>query len=217
MKVQITEEQYVNILLKECGLLNEDVFSFNDMTPEEKQQSYEIFKQSYEKTTGNSWSEMKFFSRARNWTFYGIKGKGFVTVRKQYDGGSKVTGVAGDMGSVVVGLNDLENVDAPVWGMAEKRMVGLLTKKFSYFTPPAGMAKLLIGFIPSAEFGNAAVKINDDGSATFTYDDVGSATKFFFANSLYYEKIAKMVDGKLDGFVAPEQKEEIETFLAQFI
>ena len=44
---------------------------FDDFTPEEKRQIFNIFTQSYIKATGSSWDENKFYSRAEEWLFFG--------------------------------------------------------------------------------------------------------------------------------------------------
>ena len=48
------------------SLLNESK-RFDDFTSEEKRQIFNIFTQSYQKATGSSWDEGKFYSRASAW------------------------------------------------------------------------------------------------------------------------------------------------------
>jgi hypothetical protein len=211
MKVQITEEQYVNILMKECGLLNEEMFSFYDLTPDERHTAYELFKTSYEKSTGSSWSESKFQNKASQWTFFGIKNKGFIAARKQSSGDYKLTGSAGDIRSIFLGGKEISDLAAPFWGMATDEIIDMLTRKFGFLTPPAVLVKKLFPMIPPAEFGYAETKINDDGSVTFGYEDVGTHTKRFFGNKLYFKQLQGLI-GMISGSLNPEEKEELDNF-----
>jgi hypothetical protein len=182
---------------KETGKLNEEVFDYNDLNDEEKENVYNIFKSSYEKSVGTSWDQMKFQSRAKNWKFYGDRNSGFVVLRKQNSGMNKLTGVAGDLKSISLGINDINNINEPVWGMADKKIVHMLTKRYGFYTPPAFVLKLMMKHIPSSVFGDAEHVVNDDGSVTFKYSDVGDATKYFFANKQYYAQIYPMITKNL--------------------
>jgi hypothetical protein len=173
--------------------LNEDVFTYNDLNDDEKNTAYEIFKNSYENATGNSWDKIKFSSRASNWTFYGVKNKGFVVVRKQKSGMNKLTGVAGDLKSISVGVEELNKLNEPTWGMADKKIVNVLTGRYNFISPPAFVVKMLIKFIPDSVFGNTQYVVNKDGSITFNYSDVGDATKYFFGNKMYFQSLLKNV------------------------
>jgi hypothetical protein len=55
--------------------------------------AFDIFNQSYIKSTGKSWEKDKFVERAQNWTFFG-DANGYVAVRVQHGGMVKVVGVA---------------------------------------------------------------------------------------------------------------------------
>jgi hypothetical protein len=125
MKVQITEEQYINLLMEQCGLLNEEMFSFYDLTPDERHTAYELFKNSYEKSTGSSWSESKFANKASQWTFFGIKNRGFIAARKQNTGDYKLTGSAGDTRGILLGTKELSQLSEPVWGMATDDIINM--------------------------------------------------------------------------------------------
>jgi hypothetical protein len=46
-------------------------FDFGSMTDEEQSKVFDVFKKSYEKSTGVSWDINKFRSRASNWVFFG--------------------------------------------------------------------------------------------------------------------------------------------------
>jgi hypothetical protein len=195
-----TISQPVYDMLKEkLGLLNEEVFRYSDLSDDEKEKVYDIFKTSYENSTGTSWDSNKFSSRANGWTFFGDKSSGFVVLRKQNSGMNKLTGVAGDLKSISMGISDINALNEPVWGMADKRISSILTKKFNYYTPPAFILKLMMKKIPSSVFGDAEYEVNNDGSVTFKYSDVGDATKYFFANKQYYKQIYPTILDSLSG------------------
>jgi len=195
-----TISQPVYDMLKEkLGLLNEEVFRYSDLSDDEKEKVYDIFKTSYENSTGTSWDSNKFSSRANGWTFFGDKSSGFVVLRKQNSGMNKLTGVAGDLKSISMGISDINALNEPVWGMADKRISSILTKKFNYYTPPAFILKLMMKKIPSSVFGDAQYEVNNDGSVTFKYSDVGDATKYFFANKQYYKQIYPTILDSLSG------------------
>jgi hypothetical protein len=211
MKVQITEEQYVNLLMGQCGLLNEEMFSFYDLNADERRTAYELFKNSYEKSTGSSWSESKFYNKASQWTFFGIKNKGFIAARKQSSGDYKLTGSAGDVRSILLGAKEMSELSEPVWGMATDDIIDMLTRRFGFLTPPAVLVKKLFPMIPPSEFGYAETKVNDDGSVTFSYEDVGTHTKRFFGNKQYFKQLQGLI-GMISGSLDPEEKEELNTF-----
>lgn len=179
--------------------LGEDVFTFGELTPDEKDDAYNIFKSSYEKTTGKSWDKAKFYQRASNWKFFGVKSKGFIVIKPQASGLNKVSGVAGDIKAVSLGLQELSMVNEPLWGMADKKMVDLLVKRYNYISPPAFIVKLILKMIPKGVLAQAPYTINDDGSVTIDYEDVGQATKYFFANKLYFKKLYPMLADKMTG------------------
>lgn len=188
-----------NKLKEKLGLLNEEVFRYSELSDDEKEKVYDIFKTSYENSTGTSWDSGKFSSRANGWTFFGDKSSGFVVLRKQNSGMNKLTGVAGDLKAISMGIADINALNEPVWGMADKRITGILTKKFNYYTPPAFILKLMMKKIPSSVFGDAEYEVNNDGSVTFKYSDVGDATKYFFANKQYYKQIYPTILDSLSG------------------
>lgn len=165
--------------------------------------AYEIFKKSYSKSTGQSWDKDKFMYRAYNWTFYGEE-DGFVAVRHQRSGAIKLVGMAGNPRSIMKGMNDVIDEGGPIWGMMDKRFVDILVKRYKFVSPPSYIIKVLIKFIPKSVFGGVDFVVNNDGSVTLDYEDVGKATKYFVANREYYrEYLTKNMGslGKVPQFV----------------
>jgi hypothetical protein len=171
------------------NLINEETFRFDSLDQNKQEKIFDIFKSSYESSVGTSWTKEKFYSRAQNWLFFGDD-NGFVTVRPQQSGMYKLTGVAGNPKSILNGLNELQTIDVPIWGMVSKDIQTMANKK-GLKTPPAFLVKILIKFIPSSALGGVDFDVNSDGSLTLKYQDVGDAKKYFVANDQYFKKIKK--------------------------
>jgi len=161
-------------------------------------QAYEIFKQSYEKSTGAAWAKDKFLSLARNWKFYGDD-NGYVSVRPQRSGLYKLVGVAGSPKSILKGLHELLAENRPIWGMVSADMVPM-AKKVGFIQPPGYIIKAMMKLIPASVFGDAEFTVNHDGSLTFNYSDVGDATKYFIANKLYFKEMLATHADKVTDF-----------------
>jgi hypothetical protein len=167
-------------------------FKFDNLDFEKQNKVYDIFKQSYEKATGTSWDKSKFRSRAENWLFFGDE-NGFVTVRPQRGGYYKLTGVAGGIKSILKGLTELQDMNVPVWGMMTPELSNILVNRYGYKKPSTLEAKIILKSIPPSAFGNVDYKLNKDGSVTFSYADIGEATKVFVANKQYFSNVRKML------------------------
>lgn len=149
---------------------------------------YELFKETYEKTTGTAWDFEKFKDRSKNWIFYGDY-NGYVAVRPQASGYYKLVGSAGDYKSVMRGINDLIKEDKPVWGMMSKELADLLVKRYKFYMPPKQLFKYLFNLVKPKSIGDTEVKIDDDGSVIFNYEDTGEAKKYFVGNKKYYNEL----------------------------
>lgn len=175
--------------MKKAMGLNESVFKFNALTPAEQQKIFDIFEKSYKSSTGTSWDRNKFISRAQNWLFYGDT-EGFVTVRPQNSGFYKLTGVAGNPKSILEGFNELYVESKPVWGMVSQDIQKMALKK-GFKTPPAILINILFKMIPKSVLGGVDFDLNNDGSLTLKYSDVGDSKKYFIANDEYYDKLKR--------------------------
>jgi hypothetical protein len=164
-------------------------YEFNNISEEEQDKIYNIFKNSYEKSVGTSWTKEKFFGRAKNWIFFGDM-DGFVAVRPQKSGFYKLVGVAGNGKSILRGVEELQSNNYPVWGMVSDDIHKMALKK-GFKTPPSFLLKLLIKFIPNSVFGGVDFDVNSDGSITLKYSDVGDSRKYFIGNDEYFKKLKK--------------------------
>jgi hypothetical protein len=191
-------------------------FSFVSRDVEEQAKIYNVFKHSYEQSTGSSWDEGKFKSRASNWILYGSL-DGFVAVRPQRSGYYKLVGAAGAPTGIYKGMKELEAMDRPVWGMMDERLASMLATKFGFIKPPGFMMKALMHLIPASVFGGANFTVNGDGSVTLSYNDVGDAKKYFVANKVYFSKIKSSMGDKVDSLeVSGIVKSGIKLFLKAF-
>lgn len=146
---------------------------------------YELFRDSYLKATGKAWSKEKFISRSKNYKFFGDE-NGYVMARVQNSGLYKLIGSAGNSSSIMKGIKELLELNKPVWGMVAKELVKPL-QRLKFVSPPLMLMKAIAKEIPPNVFGVNKIKMNDDGSVTVDYEDVGEATKYFVANKKYYE------------------------------
>jgi hypothetical protein len=211
-------ESRMKILIKESQLkkiINEEVFNYYDLSDGEKKNLYNLFKSSYEKSVGTSWGEEKFDRNARGWKFFGDRKKGFISVRKQNSGLNKLTGVAGENFAIKQGLNDIINLNEPIWGMADRRITNFLVKTNKFYEPPFELLKIIIEIIPPYVFGNVEYVLNDD-SITFKYDDVGDSTKYLFGNAQYFNYLYVSLIKNNDKMISDEDKEIIFNFLKSF-
>ena len=196
-KIVITEEQLQK--LSEYMISNnlfEGEFRLDTADPTQIDHIFNIFKQSYEKSTGGSWDKSKFMSRASNWLFFG-DADGFIAVRPQKSGLYKLVGVAGSPKSILSALNEIEAKNVPVWGMVTANIQATLQKK-GFITPTPEQLQILYKSIPPSVFGGAETQQNPDGSLTLKYNDVGDATKFFVGNEMYFNTMKTMFGDKFN-------------------
>lgn len=172
------------------SIINEEMFRLNNINPDT---AYQLFSQEYLKATGKTWNKGKFLSRAADWTFYGTK-EGFIAVRYQNSGYVKLVGVAGNNRGKYIGFKEVISKNLPLWGMVSKEMVPM-AKKMGMIVPPAFLLRFMMKSMPSSVFSGTEFTVNNDGSVTLKYSDVGDATKFFIGTKQYFYKLIK--DGLL--------------------
>lgn len=169
-------------------ILNEEEFKYNNLTDEEKITIFNLFKNSYLKTTGTHWSEEKFINKSKDWLFFGDKINGFIAV-KEKNGNFKLIVSAGNLGSIVNGLNELISLNKPIWGFVNDKLQNFLTKKFNFLTPNKNEIKQIQNFLSDDFLKNKKYIINDDGSFTFDYEDVGMSNKYLVINDKFFKNI----------------------------
>ena len=155
--------------------------SFNDIN---KDEAYEVFRDSYQKATGNAWNKEKFFRRANQWRFYGSS-KGYIAVREQNSGMLKLTGIAGSLKEILKGLESLKQENVPVWGAVSKEIKDMAIRSGFSIVPKQTVEKL-INIVPKNVFGDAEIQeVYSDGAVDFLYKDIGLVKKYLIGNSLY--------------------------------
>lgn len=174
------------------GYIIEDEFSLTDSNYEEL---YKTFQQTYLKSTGQSWDIDKFYSRAKNWKFFGDY-SGFVTVRVQKSGYWKITGSAGSPKGILKGLDELISKNIPLWTAASDEIVSMLKKKdFIVFKGLSYglIMKTLSKIIDKSVFGDEVEKIDLDGGIIFNIDGK-NFKKFFACNKKYLQELISKKD-----------------------
>lgn len=172
-------------------LLTEAQFQVNS---DNLDKTYNAFKDSYEKRTGKAWSKDKFAQRVGGWTMYGDH-DGFVSARQQASGPIKLVGSAGSLQGVKKGFQELLATGKPVWGMMDDKLAALSTR-FGMVRPSPWVMKMVFKRIlpkvaPALGVPVDKVAVNNDGSLTIDYPDVGKATKFLVGNKEYFDWLLK--------------------------
>jgi hypothetical protein len=148
---------------------------------------YELFKDSYEKSTGHAWDFNTFMSRANDWTFYGVKptsigdkDAGFVAVRFQRSGPIKLTGMAGNPRAIYRGLDQVIATGKPIWGGVTEDIAQMATRK-GFIIPPKSLLAIIGPYIPG-------FNVNDHGNiiANIT-GGVGEVEKTLIVNDAYLD------------------------------
>lgn len=173
-----------------------EIFDLEDLTPEEQNNLYDLYKKSYEKSVGNAWDEDKFFDRAENWYFFGDK-NGYVAARLQGSGMYKLAVVGGNVRGILKGMQEINSLNKPVWGMVSDDILPMM-KKLGFKTPNSLVIKSLLKIIPKEVFGGVDYKVNPNGSITLNYEDTGSAIKYFVGNQKYFDWLKSQIKDKIN-------------------
>jgi len=169
----------------------EAAFTAQDM---DLDKTYGVFKASYEKQTGKAWAKDKFLERIGGWTLYGEQ-DGFVATRQQASGPIKLVGAAGNPIGVKKGFQEVLGLGKPVWGAMDLRLATLAARMGMKMPPAWVMVKIMNAikdrFAQASGVSPEALAINQDGSITIDYPDVGKATKFLVGNKEYFQWLLK--------------------------
>lgn len=154
---------------------------------------YEIFKNSYLKSTGTAFSESHFYDRASKWTFFGIPPSsendtmsGFVAVRFQPSGLVKLTGVAGNPRGIFRGVDLLTSLNEPIWGAVSSDIANMAAKKGFKIVPPFVLKMLAENGIKIP-----GMEIDSFGNIKADIAEVGTIDKKAIVNDLYIEWLKK--------------------------
>lgn len=176
--------------------------------------AYDVFRQEYEQSTGQSWSMEKFMQRARNWEFFGDE-NGFVAVRPQRSGFVKLVGMAGDNKSKLRAIQQIKEQGLPVWGMVSKDIKDMAVKR-GMREPNMIERTLLKQALNSAALGDAEILgYTPDNGVRLRYPDIGEVTKYMVGSPEYYKKLrsdfGKQIKSKI-GFQPTEGEQGGRTY-----
>jgi hypothetical protein len=186
------EEQIRN---RDLDLLDESVYSYDDLSDTEQQCLFDIFKDSYVKATGASFDQDDFEWRAANWTFFGDPPNdknpngptGGIAVRKQQSNEMiKLVASFGNFRSVLRGFDELKqkHKSAPIWGIVDKTIKDLILKHDKDFIGLPGLAvKAMENGIKKISNGEVQ-SVGLDGSMKVN-TPAGIMTKYFVCNKIY--------------------------------
>jgi GNAT superfamily N-acetyltransferase len=150
--------------------------------------AYDVFRQEYEESTGQSWTKEKFMQRSQNWQFFGDE-NGFVAVRPQKSGFIKLVGMAGDNKSKLRAIQQLQEQKLPVWGMVSKNIKDIAVRR-GMREPNMIERTVLKQVLNSAVLGDAELLgFTSDNGVRLRYPDVGEVIKYMIGSPEYYQKL----------------------------
>ena len=195
-------------------------FTYDELDDAGKQSLYDMFKVSYEKSTGKAWSQGLFRRRVENWTFYGSpeKDAGVIAVRKQASGLNKLVSTSGNIftvrAAIPLMLSDIGS--EPIWSLVSPDLVSLAEKQMKLLSAPSFIKKMIsgslianllpvdkmvdtfikavIGSIPPSVFGGYDINILDDGGVEVEIAEIGKVKKYLVANEAYYKTMLSNSD-----------------------
>jgi hypothetical protein len=209
LKIKINEAIAKNSSIKEVKERH-----FNEFSKLEKEVIYEVTTETYKQSTGASWNEDSFYSKASGWTFFGNI-YGYVAVRIQGSKNYKLVSMAqvGLSGAqaVLKAIELLKQKNNVIWGVVTET-VALIAQKIGMLIPPGWLIKLIFSLrmIPATVFGGAEIdikNIKDDGGIPISYhgsnfnridqSDVNvNALKYYIANEEYYLWLNRQLESR---------------------
>lgn len=165
----------------------------NNLSEQQKEELYEVFKESYIKSTGQAWSKDLFFSRAYDWTLYGTVGgpeTGVVAIREQFGGLNKLVAIAGNVRGILAGINALkvDKASDPIWGAVSPEMIPMV-QRFGFNVADRAQLDQIIGKLPG-HLRSQIGEVDSDGSFKMNIAEVGETTKKFIYNDIYEKLFA---------------------------
>jgi len=181
-----------------------ETFSLSDLSPDEIDRFYDVYKTSYEKETGSSWTKDKFLNRASHWEFFGDIDGG---IALRWQPRAKMYKMVATYGSPIKVARSLKSLrtelsDKPIWGAMSKKLADSLESSTSgeFKKAPPLLIKTLIPFIKQS-FGDVIESIDKDGALNINISEIGTVKKYYIANKNYYKQI---LDNGLDSMSIPD-------------
>jgi hypothetical protein len=168
---------------------------WSELSPSERDAAYDMFKQSYDAATGESWERPHFDRRAANWTMWG-DGKGFVATRYQRRARMhKIVGAAGNNGSKHAAMKALLATGEPVWSAATPDIVAGMTKHYGMkAVAPEHVKQFGPHLAASGVLGGATLHhVDDDGTMHLSYPNLSHvAKKQIVGNDAYHASLDQL-------------------------
>jgi hypothetical protein len=184
--------------------LDESEFLYLGLSDAEQDRLYQVFKESYEKSTGAAFEKEDFDWRAAGWTFFGnppndnnpMAPVGGIAVRKQQSNSMfKMVASFGDFRSILRGFDEFKSKHGhvPTWGIVTLEILKLVTKHDKDFKAlPGIVVKAMEGAIK--KFSNGEVKsVGLDGMMQ-VQTPAGMMKKVFLANVPYIKWLIDSVE-----------------------
>lgn len=169
------------------GLLVEEKFLYRSLSPEQQEKLYQLFKDSYIKSTGNAWNEYKFAGRAKNWTFYGDPEKGGIAVREQKSGLVKLVASFGEPRAVIEAVQELVHTNKkPIRGVLPSNLARHLRHAGFKVATYEQLMKMKPYVEQSGVIGDEIESVKPDGTIVVK-NDFGSMDKVLVGNDKYFD------------------------------
>lgn len=177
------------------SLFLDESFQYYDLTPQEQDELFQQFQQSYLKATGASFSTGEFTSRAGNWLFFG-ETEGGIATRPQRSGLYKLVATWGSPRKIFNAFQEMnkEIGNKPIWGAMTDDLSKMLVKlsRGEFRQPPAMFVKMMIPHMKNV-FGDVVHGVEKDGGIKLD-TPAGTMVKYFVANVHYYRWILDQID-----------------------
>lgn len=192
----LNESSYMDLITE--SKIEPKEFKIQDLDPQAQSWLYNIFKESYMKSTGSAFTESQFFSRASGWTFFGVPpsmendpNAGFVAVRLQRSGLVKLTGIAGSdtmQGKLAIfdGIRMLHEKKLPIWG-AVSADLAKAAGKMGFKVVPSSM----FTHLSKAGVKIPGMEVDDQGNLKANIQGIGEVEKVAIVNDLYLQWLKK--------------------------
>lgn len=191
-KLSLAEKAITKIFLERY----EESFKYLSLDPQEQNDLYQAFSQSYLQATGGSFSRSDFDWRAENWTFFGDIAGG-IAAREQQSGLLKLVAAWGGVKKIYPAYKELtrDYGDKPVWGVMTKDLAQALEhlSRKEFKIPPALFIKTALPYIAKKLGTGISAKAAKDGGIEVD-TPAGKMTKYFVANTHYYQWVLDNVD-----------------------
>jgi hypothetical protein len=203
LNYSFTDKDILDIYVKR---FEETEFKINNLSNDEQDALYEIFRDTYTRATGAAFDKDDFDWRAANWTFFGIPpdennpgmnaSVGGIAVRRQMSNDMfKLVASFGAIRGVLKGFDEFiqKYGKSSIWGIMTPNLAKMLTKhNKDFISPPVIVIKAMEGAIK--KLSNGEVKsVSLDGNISVD-TPAGIMVKKFICNKVYANWLISSVE-----------------------